>query len=130
MPADEVDRRNRAFLTDHKRLWILLLVAGGCFCAPLWLYFSPVHQIGEASALILAVLSIAPLFPLYKITKRWPRFSLAIVVLTFALSLTFFVPVAKYAFHIRADWIDYIFDGSEILFLVSSVLFIWRAARG
>jgi hypothetical protein len=79
--------------------------------------------------LVLALFAFSPLYPLYRFSKRWPRFRLGIVILMAGLLLTLVVAFVHYLLHLDGCWVQATFEFSEILCVLSSLLLVWQAAR-
>jgi len=75
---------------------------------------------------VLGVFALLPLYPLYRFAKRWPRFRLGIVVLMAGLLLTLAVVFSHYVLHLDGSWVQGMFSLSEILCVLSSLLFVWQ----
>jgi membrane protein YdbS with pleckstrin-like domain len=78
---------------------------------------------------VLASLALLPVYPLYRLAKAWPRLFWGILVLGICLLLTLNIIILQYAFHIDNAWVNRMLDLSQVLCVVSSLLFIWQGVR-
>lgn len=109
---------------------MLLTVLLGCFL--LWLTLTSGAATVVTSPFFpfaIAVFSLLPLYPLYLLAKRWPRFALGIVMLVAGLLLSAVVAFVHYFLHLDGSWVQVMFNLSEILCVLSSLAFVWQAAR-
>jgi hypothetical protein len=133
MHANPLGPHDRTSLFKGKRLGLILLLALASCVVLIWLILSPgiTARLGRSQLFFcaLGLLCLLPLYPLYRLRRRWPKFSSAIGLLAIGLVLTFISIVVKSAFHASDGWMNYLVHISETLFLLCSILFIWRAVR-
>jgi|ERR1035437_746485 hypothetical protein len=131
MHAKQLDNQREISVHRRGRLALVLLVGLACFSLLTWLIFSPniTESLGKSRVFPfgVALLSLVPLYPLYRLAKKWPRFSVAIALLVAGLVLTLIFVIAEYALHIENEWVHDLLNVSEILFLLCSILFVWKA---
>jgi hypothetical protein len=78
---------------------------------------------------VLGAFAVLPLYPLYRLARRWPRLFSGILTLAACLLLTLVVSILHYALHLESPWVQRMFDLSQILCVASSLLLVWQAAR-
>ena len=102
-------------------------------CLSLWLILAPgsAARVGSNPLFPYGVILFAslPLYPLYRLSKKWPKLSLGIFMLGSCLLLTSVVAFLHYLLNFNGSWVQAMFALSEILGVASSVLFVWQAAR-
>ena len=75
------------------------------------------------------ILALVPLYPLYRLAKRWPHLAYGITVLGMCLLVTLAAGLSYYVFHIDNPFVDHLFDLSQIFCAVGGVLLVWQVAR-
>ncbi len=78
---------------------------------------------------ILAFAALVPIYPLYLLAKTWRRFAKGIFVLTGGLVLTLVFVVAHYLFHLDDVWTRGVFNLSQALCFLASVMLVWQAVK-
>jgi len=121
-------------MATTRSLIIVILLTVIWLCILVWLVLASgsATKIGSNSLFPFAigVFALLPLYPLYGVAKRWPRFRLGIVMLMAGLLLTLVVALSHYVLHLEGSWVQGMFSLSEILCVLSSLLLVWQAARG
>ena len=72
---------------------------------------------------------VVPLYSLYRIVQRWPRFNWGMVLLVLSVFLTVVFAFLHYCFQVDNLWVQRMFDLSQILFVVGKLLLVWQATR-
>ena len=78
---------------------------------------------------VLASAALVPIYPLYLLAKRWRRFAKGIAVLAGGLVLTTVFVVAHYLLYRDDVWIRGVFDLSQALCVLASLMLVWQAAK-
>jgi hypothetical protein len=102
-------------------------------CILLWLFLNPGGGTRVSSnalfPFLLLPFFVVPLYPLYRLVERWPRFKWGVVVLVLSGFLTVVFAFLYYSFHMNDLWVQRMFDLSQILFVVGNLLLVWQATR-
>jgi hypothetical protein len=98
-----------------------------------WLSLTPGAAAKIASIkplpIVLAVLALSAIYPLYLLARRWPRLRVAIGMLLVSIVLSVIVGFLHYSFQKDGFWVHSMFNLSQILFILSSMFFVWQAVR-
>lgn len=79
--------------------------------------------------IVLSVLAISAIYPLYLLARRWPRLRVAIGILLASIVLSVIVVFLHYSFQKNGFWVHGMFNLSQVLFILSSMFFVWQAVR-
>ncbi len=124
--------RTEGNVITTKGLVITALAALVLIGMTLWLMF-PMTNAAKLSSNPLfpfvLIFALLPLYPLYRLAKRWPRFSSGIIALGTCLLVTLAAGLSYYVFHIDNPWVEHLFDLSQILCAIGGFLLVWQAAR-
>jgi hypothetical protein len=112
----------------------IIVIASGVVlvCAVPWFIFLS----GNAAKLnnrlfpfVVTALALLPLYPLYRLAKRWPRFTSGIFLLVLSVFLSVVFAFLSYAFHVDSSWVQGMFYLSQILLVLSTIVLVWQAVR-
>jgi hypothetical protein len=78
---------------------------------------------------LVLVFGLVPLYPLYRLAKRLPHFSLSIFAVAACLLVTLAAGVFYFVFHFDDPWIEYLFDLCPILWALTGFSLVWQATR-
>ena len=79
--------------------------------------------------LMLALAGVAPLYPLYRLAKRWPSLLGGIVLTAVGCVIASVYIVAHYLLGLNSVWLERISDLNEGLLILTSTLLVWGACR-
>ncbi len=120
-------------MAKTKSFVLVTLIFAVWECILLWLVLHPgsAAKVGSNALFPFLLLSFAvvPLYPLYRLAKKWPRFSLGILAVAACLLVTLAAGFFYYVLHFDNLWIERLFDLSQALCLVSGLLLAWQATR-
>jgi hypothetical protein len=119
-------------MVSKRTSFILILITVVWVGMVLWIIFPfNAGRIGRSPLFPFAMMFFAllPLYPLYRLAKKWPRLSSGIFVLGACLLLTLAIVVLQYVFHVDSPWVQHLLDLSQILCVLSSLLFVWQGLR-
>jgi len=127
------ERKKDGTLATTKGLVITVSIALVWVCMLLWLILpmSNAARVGSNPLFpfVLAPFALLPMYPLYWLAKKWPRFSLGILGVAACLLVTLAAGFLYYVLHFDNLWVERLFDLSQILCAVSSLLLVWQATR-
>lgn len=112
---------------------IIVIVAGVVLvCAvPSFIFFS-----GSAARLndrlfplVALAFFLLPLYPLYRLARKWPRFALGILLLVLAVFLSVAFAFLSYALHIDNFLVQGMFHLGQVLLVVGNLVLVWQAVR-
>jgi len=78
--------------------------------------------------IVLAGLALSAIYPLYLLARRRPRLRVGISMLLVSIVLSVTVIFLHYSFQRDGLWVQVMFNLSQVLFLLSSIFFVWQAA--
>jgi len=111
----------------------VLIFSVALFSSIVWLIFNPqvFARLGRHPALgfIIGVLSLIPLYPLYRLGRQHPKYFLPMCLLGLMAALNCVAAIGAFSLSVEADWLDYLTDAIGALLVVSSVLMIWKSVR-
>ena len=120
-------------MAKTKSFVLVMLIFAVWECILLWLVLHPGSATRVGSNVLFPFLLlpfvVVPLYPLYRLAERWPRFKWGIVLLVLSVFLSVVFAFLYYAFQIDNLWVQRVFDLSQILFVVGNLLLVWQAAR-
>ena len=116
-----------------KSFVLVMLIIAVWECILLWLALHPgsVAKVvsGALFPFLLLPFFVVPLYPLYRLARRWPRFKWAIALLVVSVFLMMVFAFLYYAFQMDNLWVMRMFDLAQILLIVSNLLLVWQATR-
>ena len=119
---------------NHRIVIVVVLIAPIAWGSVLaWFSFHPIRsqhfEQNTPVLLMLALAGVAPLYPLCRLAKRWPRLLGGIVVVAIVGVITSVYIVAHYLVGLNSVWLDRIPDLDEGLMILASVLLVWGGAK-
>ncbi|MGB8065562.1 MAG: hypothetical protein WCF26_27000 [Candidatus Sulfotelmatobacter sp.] len=116
-----------------KSFVIVMLIIAVWECILLWLALHPgsvAKVVSDALfPFLLLPFFVVPLYPLYRLAGRWPRFKWAIALLVLSVFLMMVFAFLHYAFQMDNLWVARMFDLAQIMLIVSNLLLVWQATR-
>ncbi len=111
----------------------VILAAALVVCALPWLLL--VH--GDAAkisgnplfASVVAFFALLPLYPLYRLANRWPRFRVGIGIIAVNGLLCAVLAFLYFELHLDNVWMNRMFDVSQVLLLSGGLLLVWQGAQ-
>ena len=120
-------------MAKTKSLVLVMLIVAVWECILLWLVLHPgsATKVGNNALFpfLLLPFFVVPLYSLYRIVQRWPRFNWGMVLLVLSVFLTVVFAFLHYCFQVDNLWVQRMFDLSQILFVVGNLLLVWQATR-
>ncbi len=119
---------------SHKKILILILtLAVFLGCAFIWLEFIPasISKLESFHLLpfVLALFGCVSLYPLYRLAKNRPSYSLPTFLFIGGLCLMLVATIFHFSLHSDEAWIEWLYDMSKAICLVSCLLFVWKGVR-
>lgn len=119
-------------MAKTKGFVVVMAISAVWECILLWLLVHPgsVARLGNNKLFpfLLMPFALAPVYPLYRLAKRWPRLKWGILSLELSVFLSVAFAFLYYVFRMDNSWVQGMFDLSQVLFIVSSLLLVWQAA--
>ncbi|MFZ0279708.1 MAG: hypothetical protein WA254_04010 [Candidatus Sulfotelmatobacter sp.] len=120
-------------MAKTKSFVLVMLIVAVWECILLWLVLHPgsATKVGNNTLFpfLLLPFFVVPLYSLYRVVQRWPRFKWGMVLLVLSVFLTVVFAFLHYRFQVDNLWVQRMFDLSQILFVVGNLLLVWQATR-
>ena len=115
-------------MTKNHRISIILVV---WIAVLAWFSISSQH-LGQNTPLlmVLALAGVAPLYPLYRLAKRWPSLLVGITLVAAVGPIASAYIVAHYLLGVNSVWLERISDLNEWLLISACILLAWGGAKG
>lgn len=99
----------------------------------IWFAFSPNLITTRADSWLFEyvgiTLALLPIYGLWLLGKRLPRWRLGFVALACGVILSGFLVFIHYMLGIEGEWVKLLLDVSRFMFVLSGVVVLWQATR-
>lgn len=117
-------------MARKKILVLLITLAFVLGCAFVWLVVAQnrLEKVENRTPFpfVIAVLALCPLYPLYRLAKKWPRLRIGLVMVIGCLVVTLLLTIAHELFHLDGPWIHTMSNIAELLCFLGSLVLAWQ----